>query len=67
MSDEGSFPRIADLTAAELQGRSGEFETGLEVHEYATVVAYCTLGPTRMVHVWDRRFNLAAEGYEPVW
>ncbi len=128
-----SFPRIADLTAEELQGRlaeenvvvvdvrspeeqavsmidgaitSGEFEARLEAYEGATVVAYCTLGhrsglyvqelqsrgwtalnligaivawthvggaladgdgPTRMVHVWDRRYNLAAEGYEPVW
>ncbi len=24
-------------------------------------------GTTRMVHVWARRYNLAAEGYESVW
>ena len=128
-----SFPKIADLTAEELQGRlaeenvvvvdvrspeeqavsmidgaitSREFEGHLEAYEGATVVAYCTLGhrsglyvqelqgrgwtalnligailawthvggaltdgdgPTRMVHVWGRRYNLAAEGYEAVW
>ncbi len=128
-----SFPRIADLTAEELQGRpaekkivvvdvrspeeqavsmidgaitSGEFEAGLGAYEGATVVAYCTMGhrsglyveelqgrgwtalnlvgailawthvggaladgdgPTRMVHVWGRQYNLAAEGYEAVW
>jgi sodium/bile acid cotransporter 7 len=128
-----SFPRIADLTAEELQGRpadekivvvdvrspeeqavsmidgaitSREFEARLEAYEGATVVAYCTMGhrsgvyveelqgrgwtalnlvgailawthvggaladgdgPTRMVHVWGRQYNLAAEGYEPVW
>jgi sodium/bile acid cotransporter 7 len=128
-----SFPRIADLTAEELQGRpadekivvvdvrspeeqavsmidgaitSREFEARLEAYEGATVVAYCTMGhrsgvyveelqgrgwtalnlvgailawthvggaladgdgPTRMVHVWGRQYNLAAEGYEAVW
>ncbi len=127
------FPRIADLTAEELQGRpadekivvvdvrspeeqavsmidgaitSREFEARLAAYEGATVVAYCTMGhrsgvyveelqrrgwtalnltgailawthvggaladgdgPTRMVHVWGRRYNLAAEGYEAVW
>ena len=128
-----SFPKIADLTAEELQRRlagenmvvvdvrspeeqavsmidgaitSDEFEAGLDAYEGATVVAYCTLGhrsglyvqelqsrgwtalnligaivawthgggalvdgdgPTRMVHVWDRRYNLTAGGYQPVW
>lgn len=128
-----SFPRIADLTAEELQGRpaeekivvvdvrspeeqavsmidgaitSREFEARLEAYEGATVVAYCTMGhrsglyveelqgrgwtalnligailawthvggalvdgdgPTRMLHVWGRQYNLAAEGYEAVW
>jgi sodium/bile acid cotransporter 7 len=128
-----SFPRIADLTAEDLQGRlveeklvvvdvrspeeqavsmidgattSREFEARLEAYEGATVVAYCTMGhrsglfvqelqsrgwtalnlvgailawthvggaladgdgPTRMVHVWGRQYNLAADGYEAVW
>ncbi len=128
-----SFPKIADLTAEELQRRlaggnvvvvdvrspeeqavsmidgaitSDDFEARLDTYEGATVVAYCTLGhrsglyvqelqsrgwtalnligaivawthvggalvdgdgTTRMVHVWARRYNLAAEGYESVW
>jgi rhodanese-related sulfurtransferase len=128
-----SFPRIADLTAEELQGRlaegnivlvdvrspeeqavsmidgaitSAEFEADPDAYEGATVVAYCTIGhrsglyvqelqgrgwsalnligailawthvggplvdgdgPTCAVHVWGRRYNLAAEGYEAVW